>query len=139
MGHTYLLSATPGMNFVSPRRIVVTRTFLLEEKTPNNLQIRKEPQNYHLLPTCENSSTVQLCSVPWDSSNYVYKSVTNCERCQMLLKCVTKQQFLLKKICPLVWLSGCHKPGHQFNSQSRHMPKLWAGSLVRGMQEAANQ
>ena len=36
------------------------------------------------------------------------------------------------------WAPACEPKGHQFNSQSGHMPVLWARSPVGGMQEATN-
>ena len=34
------------------------------------------------------------------------------------------------------WALACEQKGHQFDSQSGHMPKLWAKSQVGGAQEA---
>ena len=37
------------------------------------------------------------------------------------------------------WVLACKPKDHQFNSQSGHMPGLWARSPVRGVWEATNQ
>ncbi|KAF6119941.1 hypothetical protein HJG60_010308 [Phyllostomus discolor] len=39
---------------------------------------------------------------------------------------------------PVCWAPSCRAKGHQFGSQSRHMPGLWASPLLGHMQEGTD-